>query len=315
IQGDHFQANAKNYAKDRVAEIEGIKKATKQAIDAGFYNIDIDTSTLVDLSKATLAEQQGLNCSECAAITEFTRANQPKGVQVSLGGEIGEVGGKNSTVEELTAFMDGYQKLLPKGTVGLSKISVQTGTAHGGVVLPDGTMAQVKVDFDALQKLSELSRTRYGMGGAVQHGASTLPIELFDKFPQMGTCEIHLATEFQNMVYEHPAFPKTLKAEMYEFLVKDCAGERKAGESDSQFYYKTRKKALGPFKERLWGLPEDVRETLMGALEQKVEVLIRKLNVTGTGPKTKPFAIIGDGAIPSPSGAAGKGPEHFEGDD
>lgn len=315
IQGDHFQANAKSYAKDRAAEIEGIKKATGQAIEAGFFNIDIDTSTLVDLSKATLAEQQEHNCTQSATITEFVRQRQPKGVMVSLGGEIGEVGGKNSTVEELTAYMDGYKARLAPGTVGLSKISVQTGTSHGGVVLPDGTMAQVKVDFDTLGKLSEAGRTKYGMGGAVQHGASTLPVELFDKFPQVGTIEIHLATEFQNILYEHPKFPADLKREIYAFLDKECAGERKTGETDSQFYYKTRKKALGPFKARLWGLPEALREELMGALEQKVDLLLRKLNAGGTGPKIKPLALAGDGTIPSPAGAKGSGPEHFEGDD
>jgi len=35
---------------------------------------------------------------------------------------------------------------------------------------------------------------KYGMAGAVQHGASTLPAELFDRFPKLGACEIHLAT-------------------------------------------------------------------------------------------------------------------------
>ena len=83
---------------------------------------------------------------------------EPKGITISVGGEIGEVGKKNSTVEELRAFMDGYNSTLSakgKGMKGISKISVQTGTTHGGVPLPDGTIAKVKLDFDTLKKFIE----------------------------------------------------------------------------------------------------------------------------------------------------------------
>src|SRR6185436_19122671 len=55
IQGDHFQVNAKKFAADRATEVGAVKTLANEAIHAGFYNIDIDTSTLVDLSQATLA--------------------------------------------------------------------------------------------------------------------------------------------------------------------------------------------------------------------------------------------------------------------
>src|SRR5690606_9246574 len=107
--------------------------------------------------------------------TAFIREHEPEGVTVSVGGEIGEVGMKNSTVEELTAFMDGYNRALAAlgNHEGLSKISVQTGTSHGGVVLPNGKIADVKLDIEALAALSKLAREKYGLAGAVQHGAST----------------------------------------------------------------------------------------------------------------------------------------------
>ena len=124
---------------------------------------------------------------------------------ISIGGEIGEVGTQNSTVPELRAFMDGFVKALEQrapGAVGLSKISVQTGTSHGGVVLPDGGIADVKLDLEALEALSKVARDEFGMSGAVQHGASTLPESAFDNFPRIETAEIHLATNFQNMLFE-----------------------------------------------------------------------------------------------------------------
>jgi fructose/tagatose bisphosphate aldolase len=159
IQGDHFQISLKAYGSNPEKEVQAVKDLMKEAIGAGFYNIDIDTSTLVDLSHESLDEQQRNNYEIGAQLTEYVREIEPEGVTVSLGGEIGEVGGHNSTVEELHAFMQGYRRTLANyhpNIEGISKISVQTGTSHGGVVLPDGTLADVKVDFEALQELSRV---------------------------------------------------------------------------------------------------------------------------------------------------------------
>lgn len=282
IQGDHFQASTKKYAQDKNKELQGLKDIIKEAVSNGFYNIDIDSSTLVDLSKPTTKEQQKENSLVCAQLTEYMRKMQPKGVSVSIGGEIGEVGGKNSTPEELQAFVDGYKGFLPKGMAGISKISIQTGTSHGGVVLPDGTIAKVKLDFDTLKNLSKLAREKYGMAGAVQHGASTLPAEAFNKFPETDTAEVHLATEFQNMVYESKHFPTDLKERIYSYIKENLTEEKKEGETEDQFIYKARKKALGPFKKDIINLPQNTRDGIGKELEAKFEFLFGQLKVAGT---------------------------------
>ena len=113
IQGDHVQTNAKKYnSPERDKEIDTLRALIKEEIAAGFYNIDIDTSTLVDLSKATLDEQQEVNVSLAADFAAFIRKQEPQGVTVSVGGEIGEVGGKNSDVHELHAYMKGFNAAL-----------------------------------------------------------------------------------------------------------------------------------------------------------------------------------------------------------
>jgi hypothetical protein len=162
----------------------------------------------------------------------------------------------------------------------LSKISVQSGTSHGGVVLPDGSIADVKIDFETLAKLSELARKEYGLAGAVQHGASTLPDSMFHKFPPTATCEIHLATNFQTMLYDH--MPQALRHEIYEWLDANVKDERKATDTDEQFYYKTRKKALGPFKQQIWNIPDDAKAALAKAYDAKFEFLFTQLNVGDT---------------------------------
>ncbi|MBU1149786.1 MAG: class II fructose-bisphosphate aldolase, partial [Proteobacteria bacterium] len=114
LQGDHFQVAARKYAKDPEGEVRAVKDLIWEAIDAGFYNIDIDTSTLVDLAEATVKQQQRINYSLAAELTTMIRDLEPAGINISVGGEIGEVGGKNSTVEELHAFMGGYLETLKK---------------------------------------------------------------------------------------------------------------------------------------------------------------------------------------------------------
>ena len=285
LQGDHFQINAKKFAADAAKETQSVKNLIWEAIEAGFYNIDIDTSTLVDLTKTSVKEQQKTNYSLAAELTTMIRDLEPEGITVSVGGEIGEVGGKNSTVEELQAFMEGYLEELKKGgesLKGISKISVQTGTTHGGVPLADGSVAKVKIDFEVLEKLSELARSQYGLSGAVQHGASTLPDEAFDRFPAMGTAEIHLATGFQNIIYDSSNFPKKLREKIYDHLKNEMKNEWKEKDTEEQFIYKTRKKGFGPFKLEMWNLPAQTRDKLGAELEKQFSFLFDKLKVTST---------------------------------
>src|SRR4051794_38378232 len=177
LQGDHYQFNAKKYASDPEAMTEEIRRACRLAIDAGYRNIDIDSSTLVDLSKATVDEQQRENYRRAAELTALIRTLETDGVTISVGGEIGEVGTQNSTVEELRAYLDGYRRELDArapGAKGISKVSVQTGTSHGGVPLPDGGVAEVKLDFEVLRELGVVAR-EYGLAGAPPPGRPPPP--------------------------------------------------------------------------------------------------------------------------------------------
>lgn len=281
IQGDHFQLVRKNYLSDPDGETKYIKGLIQESIEAEFYNIDIDSSTLVDLEKPTVKEQQRPNFEKTAELAEYVRTLQPSGIDVSIGGEIGEIGGKNSTPEELMAFLDGFKETF-RGTKSLSKLSVQTGTAHGGVVLPDGSLAKVKIDFETLRVLSDLARKKYGFSGCVQHGASTLPEEAFHMFPETGTSEIHLATGFQNIIYDSKSLPAVFREEVYNFIKTEYVKEWKEGQTEEQFIYSTRKKGFGPLKKKWWDLPLEVRNPIMKELESRFQLLFEKLKVVNT---------------------------------
>jgi hypothetical protein len=281
IQGDHFQFNRKSYFTDPEKEKNNIKNLTKEAILSQFYNIDIDASTLVILEKEDLNEQQKHNYEVTAEIAEFIRAIEPEGITVNLGGEIGEIGGYNSTPEELRAFMQGFNKVF-KGKIGISKISVQTGTSHGGIVLPDGKIATVNLDFNTLKTLSKIAREEFGLAGAVQHGASTLPEEYFSLFPESECVEVHLATGFQNFLYDHPALPSEFREKIYNYLKTQFKNEWKEDMTSAQFIYKTRKKGFGAFKKDWWDLPSEVKEKILSDMESLFEKIFKALNVVNT---------------------------------
>src|SRR2546423_7841550 len=162
IQGDHVQVNAKKYAADPDAELKALRALIEEELHAGFYNVDVDTSTLVDLSQPNLDEQQRTNYERAAELTQFIRDREPEHVTVSVGAEIGEVGGKNSDVHELKAFMEGYNRTLERlgEATGISKISVQTGTSHGGGGLADGTIAKRQPALAALEALAHEARMK-----------------------------------------------------------------------------------------------------------------------------------------------------------
>jgi hypothetical protein len=103
---------------------------------------------------------------------------------------------------------------------------------------------------------------------------------MFHRFRDVETAEIHLATGFQNALYEHPAFPADLHAEIEGWCHVHAADERKADQTDAQFVYTTRKKAIGPFKRQLWDLP--TRDEILASQAAKIVFLYEQLGVVGS---------------------------------
>jgi len=306
LQGDHYQFNAKKYGADPEAMTEEIRRACRLAVDAGYRNIDIDASTLVDLSLPTVEHQQRANYERTAELIALIRTLQVDGATISVGGEIGEVGTENSNEAELRAYLDGLNAELARvapGAIGISKVSVQTGTRHGGVVLPDGSVGSAAVDFSIHERLGAIARSEYGLAGTVQHGASTLPDELFHRFREVETAEIHLATGFQNLLYEHPAFPAELHREIEAWCFANALDERKSDQTDEQFVYTTRKKAIGPFKGQLWELA--TKDEILTAQADKLGFLFRELGVVGSARMVDRFVEPAPHHRPVPAALSG----------
>ena len=202
---------------------------------------------------------------------------------VSVGGEIGEVGHKNSTVEELHAFMLGLQPAAAAGKlVGMSKISVQTGTSHGGVVLPDGTMADVKLDLAALEALSTgRPGLRNGGRGAArgQHPA----VQRLRQLPPDRDGGDPPGHQFP----EHRLRPPEAAGRSPQPDLRLARRERPGGEESGRHRRSSSitGRASGPsvpFKREMWDLPEATRQRIAADLEQTFGFLFDQLGIAET---------------------------------
>jgi len=267
LQGDHFQISADRYRQDPQIETSDVKALILEAVEAGFFNIDIDTSLLVDLSRDTIDKQQKPNYELSAELANYARSIEPDGIRLSLGGEIGEVGEHNSTVEELHAYLDGFNRSANADTNsangnttshGLAKVSVQTGTRHGGNILADGSVGEMNVDFSLVRELSAACRTPYRLAGCVQHGASMLTMEKIAQLPHAGCIEVHLAAAFLNIVYE--CLPSTLVDQADDWIRETFADEWRQDWSEPQFIHHARRYPIGRCKRQWWESSTDHAE-------------------------------------------------------
>ena len=87
-------------------------------------------------------------------------------------------------------------------------------------------------------------------------------------------------TNFQNIFYD--LIPDDLRNDIYAYLRENHSNERKEGQTDDQFYYKTRKRAIGPFKKQTWSLPPEQKEKIEAAWESKFRNLFTLLKIHGT---------------------------------
>lgn len=276
LQADHTQVNKEKFSSDYLHELNDLKDLIRQALAAHLYNIDLDASTLVDYSKPTIQEQQKDNIVVTSELLNTVRMHEPEGISVSVGGEVGHIGDTNTTPEEVEIFLSGVAEKSSKD--GIQKLSIQTGTMHGGNIDESGNTLPMPVDFELIKTLGTLVKKEFALCGVVQHGASTLPQEDFSKFPQNNTLEIHLATGIQNVVFE--TLPDTLKQQMLSWV--ETSIEKEPDHTLEQHLYRNRKKSLGQFKKQLWDMTDAEKEPIMHGLTTYFEQLFTSLQIYNT---------------------------------
>ncbi len=248
LQGDHFKPS---------------QDLILKSLKAGFYNFDIDCADL-------LIEE---NIKQTNYFIDFIKKNQPQGIDVAIGGEVSSIGGEETTPGQLEDFL--------KKVHGLTKVSCQTGTRHGGKVLASGLVASVDIDFENIKQLGRITK-QYGVAGVVQHGASTLKESHFTELKKVGVLEIHLSTLFMDIILDSRYFSKDLKEKMYSWVEQNFTEERKGFESETQFIKVMRKKSIGIFKRETWQMPKNNIKGISKELEEKFVFFFKVFGVINT---------------------------------
>lgn len=226
LQGDHFKL--KENTKENIKELENL---ITQSIKVGFYNIDIDCSAL-PLEENIKQTNYFINFIKNLEILKS------QDIEISIGGEVGQIGKQNTSPNDLEQFLGKVK--------GISKVAVQTGTAHG---------KGGEVDFELVKELGKIAKQN-GLAGIVQHGASTLPDGIFEKFSKLDVCEIHLATGINQIIIDN--LPQELREKTKS------------------------KKDLGPLKREISNIDEKYKNDIVNKLEKEFIFFFEKLNVENT---------------------------------
>ena len=118
------------------------------------------------------------------------------------------------------------------------------------------------------------------------------------RFPRRARSRSTWPPRSRTSIFEHATFPSDLKDEIYAYLSANHADERKAGQTDAQFFYGARKRAFGPFKRQIWDLPAETRDRIAGDLEASFSLLMQRLHVADSAELVDRFVPRVD--VPSP---------------
>ncbi len=88
--------------------------------------------------------------------------------------------------------------------------------------------------------------------------------------------------------------------EIYAWCQVNAADERKAGQTEDQFLYTTRKKAIGPFKRQIWDLA--TKDEILASQGAKIGYLFEQLRVPGTMALVQKYVTPVPVARPIPAG-------------
>lgn len=274
IQGDHFEVRT-------VGQLGETEQLARLALRSGFMQIDLDAAGLA-VAGVNPATRQGPNATATASLISKLSTSAPAGT--IFGGEVGEIGGANTTPEELETFIELVRDQAGTAASLFGKVSVQTGTRHGGMSDEAGRPTRMPLDLSLARELADVARAK-GFGGIVQHGASTLQPDQFSALPAAGIIEVHLATRLQDLVFDSASFPASLLDEMREAALTGDAGAAEHGAeqggSGAKAFRQKRWSLWGPFKRRLLDLPPEVRADLADGVADWAGGVMRSLGLAG----------------------------------
>lgn len=267
------------YRDDRDAEMDRIRAHIDESLSAGLFNIDIDTSPLYDPSRATYVEQQLRCASEAAELASFTRNSEAHGLIAAVGVEIEDFGDPERTVHQLRGFMDGFLVQFRNRCgwgKGLVKVTVPTSQLVAGAETVTGP------NLALLRDVGEVARREYAMAMGVRPRDGNFADATFGAMSDHAINEVNLGSVFDDAILDHTAFSNGIKETMYHWINTELRDQRRAGQSDIEFYQSMRYRAIGPFNRMIWDQPSTQRDLITADLTRKAGAVIETLHAANT---------------------------------
>ena len=269
-------------------ELDRLQDLAEEALGAGFFNLELDTADLEDLSLPDPAEQEKECYEDAAQLAGFVRKTEPAGVDTNLGVRMNSRGDAVHLPHRFRAFMDGFAGEFTDRAghvTGIAKLSLHIHSAE-----------ELRMAHD----LAEVARREYALATGVHYDGAPLPDELFAELPHIAVVEAHLGTRYEDLILHHPAFPAQLRDELYRWI-DETYGELRGPEQDSaNFHLQMRMTALDRFKQQLWDIAPENKDPIMAELQETFVADFKRLKVEDTIYPALAAINIQDTELPRP---------------
>lgn len=266
------------FALDAGAELSRLETLASDAVEAGFLNVHVDGSRLVDPGASTPLDKVALAAAVSGRLGAHVRGVRPRGGDVCLVSGIGDPGGREAVVDAARAFLDAFEVALHTraGRVpGLSALSLRHST-EGPYELP------VDPDLDLLREAGEVVSHDYRIGGTSIGDVTPLEQGRLSTLPPARVREAELSLALQDAVLDHPAFPLHIRDELHRRVDTQLRAERRPGEDAGDFRRRNRRRLLAPFLRELFDLDAAARDAIAGDLRTRAGGWIAQLGGTNT---------------------------------
>lgn len=238
VHGDHNQITAVKVEQYVTLDENGKKAALREVLDRqnrlldeGALSIALDLSTLTLLKEKDVKERLKHVINTCAeALGALYKKCAELGIEISIEGEVGDIGKEISTVEEaVTYYAELAERLkdISEEEQILDLIALQLGTSHGyDFDDNDRVIPYTGVTID-LKRAREVVDAFWKMGLNIRvalHGFSGTPVEFVPDFLDKGIGKVNINTDWQAIEWKvleawYPALYKKLFNESYPAAV------------------------------------------------------------------------------------------------
>jgi hypothetical protein len=288
LQADYLRERRAPDDDEQGDELARFEDLAEEALGAGFFNLDLDTSDLEDLGIPDPSEQERASCAYAARLAAFVRKTEPAGVDTNLGVRMKSHGDSAHLAQRFRAFMGGF------ATEFTDRAGHVTGIGKLGLEIRGAD------ELGMVRDLAEVARREYALATGVSCHGAPVPDELLAELPRLSIVEVDMGARYEELVLHHPAFPARLRDAMADWIDRTYGAVRGPGQDRASFRLQLRMTALEAFKRQMWDLPPESKDPVMADLQRTLVADLKRLEVEDTIHLTLANVNIQDTELPRP---------------